>query len=169
MPCRLRRQRIPCEALAAPLEACGHQVLAATTTVGDCIEAVASCRPHVGELDLHLPDPEDGLEAVREIRCRCPGTAVLVTSDLKDPGIWKQVRGLGVAGLVGKDRGVSRIADALDMIDGGKPVFVPAQGRRPAPQCRSCSPQEAEVLRPSSPARKGEWMLWAFPGEAPAR
>ncbi len=142
--------RILCEALAAALEACGHQVLAVTTTADDCIEAVSRCRPDVCELDLHLPDPEDGLQAIREIRCRCPGTAVLVISDLKDPGIWKQVRGLGVAGLVGKDRSVSQIADALHAIGGGKPVFDPAPAQEP-PACAAVpillTPREAEVLR----------------------
>lgn len=142
--------RILGEALAAALESCGHRVLAVTTTVGDCIEAVASCRPDVCELDLHLPDPADGLQAVREIRCRCPGTAVLVISDLKDPDVWKQARGLGVAGLVGKDRSVSQIADALHMIDSGHPVFDPA----PTQEATACAvvpilltPREAEVLR----------------------
>jgi two-component system, NarL family, nitrate/nitrite response regulator NarL len=142
--------RILCEALAAALETCGHQVLATTTTVGDCVEAVASCQPDVCELDLHLPDPEDGLQAVREIRCRCPGTAVLVISDLKDPDIWKQVRGLGVAGLVGKDRSVSQIADALHMIDDGKQVFDPAPAQESPTHATVpilLTPREAEVLR----------------------
>jgi two-component system, NarL family, nitrate/nitrite response regulator NarL len=142
--------RILCEALAAALESCGHQVLATTTTVDDCIEAVSSRRPDVCELDLHLPDPEDGLQAVREIRCRCPGTAVLVISDLKDPDIRQQVRGLGVAGLVGKDRSVSQIAEALRMIDRGKPVFDPAPVLEPPAVAAVpilLTPREAEVLR----------------------
>jgi len=142
--------RILCEALAAALEARGHQVLALATTVDDCVEAVAGCQPDVCELDLHLPDPKDGLRAVREIRCRCPGTAVLVVSDLRDPGIWQQVRGLGVAGLVGKDRSVSQIAEALNMIDEGNPVFDPAPAQEPA-ACAAVpillTPREADVLR----------------------
>jgi two-component system, NarL family, nitrate/nitrite response regulator NarL len=141
--------RILGEALAAALEASGHQVLAVATTAADCIAAVANCRPDVCELDLHLPGPEEGLHAVREIRGRCPDTAVLVISDVRDPDVWKQVRGLGIAGLVGKDRSVSQIADALHMIDCGKRVFDPA----PAQETSSVTvpimltPREAEVLR----------------------
>jgi two-component system nitrate/nitrite response regulator NarL len=140
--------RILCEALAADLEACGHEVLATATTADDCIAAVASCRPDICELDLYLPEAEDGLRAVCEIRARCPGTAVLVVADLRDPGTWAQVRRLGIAGLLGKDRSVDEIADALHMIDRGKPVFdpVPRQEAPGAAVSIVLTPREAEVL-----------------------
>jgi two-component system, NarL family, nitrate/nitrite response regulator NarL len=141
--------RILCEALATALEARGHKVPAVATTAGDCIEAVASYQPDVCVLDLYLPGPEDGLQAIRQIRCRCPDTAVLVVSELSDPDIWTRAKQLGVAGLVGKDRSVSQITEALNMIVNGEPVFdpVPPQGvPRPAAPFM-LTPREAEVLR----------------------
>jgi len=140
--------RILCEALAAALEEYGHEVLALATTADDCVAAVTSCQPDVCELDIHLPEPEDGLRAVREIRDHCPGTAVLVISDLTDPGIWVEARQLGIAGILGKDRSVSQIADALNTIVSGEPVFdpVPPPETRGAAPPVSLTPREAEVL-----------------------
>jgi two-component system, NarL family, nitrate/nitrite response regulator NarL len=124
--------RILSEALSGALEACGHEVLAAATTAEECIAAAAAYQPDVCELDLQLPGPDDGLRAVREIRGRCPGTAVLVVSDLADRGAWAQLRQLGVAGLLGKHRSVSQIADALQHIALGQPVFDPLPPSREA-------------------------------------
>jgi two-component system, NarL family, nitrate/nitrite response regulator NarL len=140
--------RILCEALAAALEAYGHKVLALATTADECVAAVASHHPDVCELDLHLPEPRHGLQAVREIREHCPDTAVVVVSDLRDPGLWVEVRQLGIAGLLGKDRSVSQIVDALHTIVGGEPVFdrvLPQETPSTAPPV-SLTPREAEVL-----------------------
>jgi two-component system, NarL family, nitrate/nitrite response regulator NarL len=140
--------RILCEALAAALEAYGHKVLASATTADDCVAAVASYQPDVCELDLHLPEPEHGLQAVRRIRDQCPDTAVVVISDLRDPALWLEARQLGIAGLLGKDRSVSQIADALHAIVGGEPVFdrvLPQETPSAAPPV-SLTPREAEVL-----------------------
>lgn len=140
--------RILCEALAAAVQACGHEVLAVATTADDCIAAVASCRPDVCQLDLHLPAPEDGLQAIREIRDRYPGTAVLVLSDLTDPSIWTQVRQSGIAGFLGKDRSVSQIVDALHMVVCGKSVFdgLPPHATPGAAVPVLLTPREGEVL-----------------------
>ena len=74
--------RILCEALAAVLEACGHEVPAVAMTADASIAAVGSYRPDACVLDLRLPAPGDGLRAWCEIRRRCPDTAVLVVSDV---------------------------------------------------------------------------------------
>jgi len=140
--------RILCESLATALEACGHEVLALATTADECIAAVARYRPDVCEMDLYLPEADDGHQAIREIREHHPGTAVLVVSDLNDPDMWMQVRHLDIAGLLRKERSVSQIADALQMIARGKSVFdpVPPQARPGPAVSVLLTPREAEVL-----------------------
>lgn len=142
--------RILGEALAASLEAHDHTITAlATSTADDCIAAVASYRPHICLLDLHLPKARDGLEVVHEICSRHPGTSVLVVSDVTDADIWVQARELGVAGFLGKNRSVSQIADVLHGIVDGQPTFDPV----PSPEAShpatpfALTPRETEVLR----------------------
>lgn len=138
------------EALAAALETHDSAVTAvATSTADDCIAAIIHDKPDVCVLDPHLPEAEDGLQVVCEIRDRCPGTAVLVLSDLTDPAIWTQAGELGVAGSLGKDRSVSQIADALPVIAAGEAAFDPAPpngASRPAAPF-VLTPREEEVLR----------------------
>ena len=63
-----------CEALAPALTACGHQVVAITTSPAACVTAVTALKPDACLLDPRFPDGEDGLDVVRAIRLRQPGT-----------------------------------------------------------------------------------------------
>lgn len=141
--------RIFGEALAAALEAYDPGVTAlATASAGDCIAAAARHQPQVCTLDLLLPEVEDGLEAVREVRDRCPDTAVVVVSDIGDADIRARARKLGIAGFLGKNRSVSQLADALEKITRGESAFDPAPcpaGSRPAVRFELTG-REAEVL-----------------------
>jgi two-component system, NarL family, nitrate/nitrite response regulator NarL len=141
--------RILGEALAAALEARDREVSAvATSTADDCVAAVSSCRPDICVLDPHLSEAEEGLRVIREIRDRCPGVAVLVVSDVRDPAILAQARRLGIAGFLGKNRSVSQLADALDKVAGGQPVFDPVPVGASHPTVPFVlTPREAEVLR----------------------
>ena len=142
--------RILSEALAAALGAHdGEMTAVATCTADACIAAVTQHRPDICVLDPLLPEDEDGLQLIREILNRCPGLAVLVVSDVSDPAIWVQARKLGIAGLVGKNRSVSQIADALRTIAAGEPVFdpVPPLGAPRLPAPFVLTPREEEVLR----------------------
>lgn len=146
-------------ALGVALQASGHEVAAVASAADDCVAAVTAYKPDVCLLDVRIPGPEDGLRAVREIRGQCPGTAVLVLSDLSDRPACSQARELGIAGLMGKDRSVSQITAALDVIADGEAVFdrvmdadaVLAQGPRREPPGIAApadlTPREAEVLR----------------------
>lgn len=140
--------RILCEALAAALETRDKKVIKVVTTADDCVRAVASYQPDACVLDLDLPAPGDGLRAIGEIRARCPGTAVLVVSDLSDPDTCAKARQLGVAGLLCKDRSVSQIADALEMIENDEPVFdpVPPQEAAGTSMPIDFTPREREVV-----------------------
>lgn len=142
--------RILSEALAAALGVHdGEMTAVATSTADACIAAVTEHRPDVCVLDPCLPEAEDGLRLIGEIRTRCPGLAVLVVSNISDPDVWVQARTLGVAGLVGKNRSVSQIADALRAIAAGEPVFdpVPPLGAPRPPARFVLTPREEEVLR----------------------
>jgi two-component system, NarL family, nitrate/nitrite response regulator NarL len=141
--------RILSEALAAALQAFGCEVLATTTSADDAIAAVARQRPDVCVLDLHLPEPQNGLKAVRELRCCYPDTAVLVVSDIEDPGAWSQLQRLDVSGHLGKDRSVCQIADALRVIVNGGRVFDAARPRESLRRRTSVvlTPREAELVR----------------------
>jgi DNA-binding NarL/FixJ family response regulator len=148
--------RILCEALAVALEARGHQVLAIATESMAGIAEVDRHRPDACLLDLRFPEPPDGLGAAREIRDRCPETAILVLSCLADPGVLAEATRLGVAGVLRKDQNVDHIAGALDVIASGRvlggPVKAPAtpsRGRYPYHQhpVRDLTSREQEVLR----------------------
>jgi DNA-binding NarL/FixJ family response regulator len=146
--------RILCEALAVALEARGHQVLAIATESTAGIAEVDRHRPDACLLDLRFPEPPDGLGAAREIRERCPETAILVLSCLADPGVQAEAARLGVAGVLRKDQNVDHIAGALDVIASGGvlsgPVKAPATppgGRRRYHPVRDLTSREKEVLR----------------------
>ena len=146
--------RILCEALAVALEARGHQVLAIATESTAGIAEVDRHRPDACLLDLRFPEPPDGLGAAREIRDRCPETAILVLSCLADPGVLAEAAQLGVAGVLRKDQNVDRIVGALDVIASGGvlsgPVKAPATppgDRHRYHPVRDLTSREKEVLR----------------------
>ena len=146
--------RILCEALSVALEARGHQVLAIATESTTGIAEVERHRPDACLLDLRFPEPPDGLGAAREIRDRCPETAILVLSCLADPAVLAEVTKIGVAGVLRKDQNVDHIAGALDVIASGGVVNGPAQAHATRSQGRhgyhpvgDLTAREKEVLR----------------------
>lgn len=142
------------DALAAALPACGHEVVGITTSVAAGIAAVAEHEPDACLLDLRFPSGDDGLTAVRTIRLRYPGTAVVILSGTCDPAASGEARRLGVAGFLRKDQNVGQIADALDVVAAGKAVFeqrlsghASKVGSRHARPKYELTPREREVLR----------------------
>jgi two-component system nitrate/nitrite response regulator NarL len=148
-------ERILCEALAAALEEFDHQVLAVTTTASAGVTAVAAHDPDVCVLDLCFPDAEDGLGAARTIAQEHPSTKVLVLSGVADPQMMSEAMGIGIAGLLPKDRGIDQIADALDAIAAGGGVFDAGlrhgmtsglPGQRSKDPLDRLTPREREIL-----------------------
>jgi two-component system, NarL family, nitrate/nitrite response regulator NarL len=143
------RQRMLAEALAAALGARGFHVLAVTTAVGDVVSAVAADRPEVCLLGLEPGDQSSGLDAVRVIRQRYPGTKVLVLSGVTDPEAFSQLMRSGAAGLTHQDQSVDQIASALNAIAAGRnvlnpgPLQVPVRGQD---RLSELSPREREIL-----------------------
>lgn len=142
--------RIFGEALAAALEARDPAMTAlATATAAECIAAASRHQPQVCMLDLLLPEAEDGLEVVREVRGRSPRTAVVVVSDIADRGLRERAMKLGIAGFLGKSHSVSQLSEALRRTVRGQTAFdpppSPAASRREA--SFALTRREAEVLR----------------------
>jgi DNA-binding NarL/FixJ family response regulator len=123
--------RILCEALAAALEARGHQVLAIAGSAAEGVVVTAQHRPDICVLDLCLPSPDEGIEVVRAIAEHCPDTKVLVLSGLADPVVCSKVGEIGVAGILRKNQNVDQISDALDVIGRGGRIFERGLPRPP--------------------------------------
>jgi two-component system, NarL family, nitrate/nitrite response regulator NarL len=142
------------EALAPALEAGGHEVVAITTSPAAGVAAVSAQKPDACLLDPRSPDDEDGLSAVRAIRLRQPGTAVVILASTPDPSVAGEARRLGVAGFLSKDQNVAQIVRALDVVASGGTVFestLSCHARATAPQRSEppyeLTPRESEVLR----------------------
>ncbi|MGH3188241.1 MAG: response regulator transcription factor [Streptosporangiaceae bacterium] len=143
--------RILCEALAAGLEAHGHEVAGIATTAADGVRAVAAHDPDVCLLDLRFHEGLDGLSAARTVRKEHPRTKVLILSVVTEPETVAQALEAGVVGFLRKDQDVGQIADALDVVaDGG--LVIDARLRRvrkralPEPRPSGLTPRETEVL-----------------------
>jgi two-component system nitrate/nitrite response regulator NarL len=142
--------RIFGEALAAALQVHDPAVTAlVTTTAADCIAAATRHQPQVCMVDLLLPEAEDGLEVVREVRDRRPDVAVVVVSDSSNAEVRERARSLGIAGFLGKNHSVSQLADALQKIVRGQPIFDPVPSPAASGQVApfELTRREAEVLR----------------------
>jgi two-component system, NarL family, nitrate/nitrite response regulator NarL len=142
--------RLLVEALAAALKAWGHETVAITTSALAGVAAVTEHMPDACLLDLRFPNGEHGLSAARQMRARCPGTAVVVLTAAHDKDVAWEAREIGVAGLLSKDQNVTQIARALDVIASGGVVYEPAPSRRPlaTPPRRQyeLTPREMEVV-----------------------
>ena len=109
------------EALAAALEICDDDVTAvAAGSAGDCIAAIVRDDAEVCVLDPHLPGAGNSVDVIRKIRSSCPAAAVVVISELSAALTWAQARELGIAGVLGKNRSVSEIAQMLHRIVAGQ-------------------------------------------------
>jgi two-component system, NarL family, nitrate/nitrite response regulator NarL len=142
-------QRMLAEALASALGARGYPVLAVTTTVTDLLGAVGAFRPEICMLGLESGDQPSGLDAVRAIRQRYPGTMVLVLSEVADPQTLSQIMASGVMGFIHKDHSVDQIASALDEIAAGRNVVDPGPMQVPTRDRvspRVLSPREKEIV-----------------------
>jgi two-component system, NarL family, nitrate/nitrite response regulator NarL len=116
-------QQILVQALAAALQARGHQVLSVTTDPAACVAAVAAGDPDICVLDVHFPGQDSGLAAARLIGQRHPRTRVLLLTGVADSQTLAEAVAIGVAGLIPKDQGVGEIAEALRVVAAGGAVF----------------------------------------------
>jgi two-component system, NarL family, nitrate/nitrite response regulator NarL len=152
------RQRMLAEALASALDARGYNVLAVTTAVSDALSAVGDCVPDVCLLGLPPGHQSGGLDAIRAILQRYPGTKVLVLSEVTHRGALSHLMSTetlphlmrsGVLGITHQDQSVAQIAAALDAIEAGRNVLEPGTPQVPARGAKrlyELSPRETEIL-----------------------
>lgn len=134
------------DALRCALEDHGHTVLAATTTPGECVEAVRQHQPQVCLLDLYLGQ-DSGLDAVPAIRQAAPATAVVVLSGQSGRSLVSDVLAAGAIGLLRKDQPFAGIAEALRAIEEGRPRVGASERRGPVPPQRRPVDDPAWLLR----------------------
>jgi two-component system, NarL family, nitrate/nitrite response regulator NarL len=143
------QQLMLAEALAAALDARGYDVLAVTTTVSSSCNAAGDCVPDVCLLGLHAGHELNGLDTVRVIQRRYPGTKVLVLSEVTTPELLADLIKTGVAGVSHLGQTVAQIAETLDATEAGQDVLNPGPLRAPArdtDRLADLSPREKEIL-----------------------
>lgn len=143
------QQLMLAEALAAALDARGYDVLAVTTTVSSSGNVAGDCVPDVCLLGLHAGRELNGLDTVRAIMRRYPGTKVLVLSEVTTPELLTELIKSGVAGVTHLGQSVAQIAETLDATEAGQDVLNPGPLRAPArdtDRLADLSPREKEIL-----------------------
>jgi DNA-binding NarL/FixJ family response regulator len=91
----------------------------------EAVELVAQTEPDVVLLDLVMPRL-DGIEAIKQIRARCPATRILVlTSFADDHTVLPAVRA-GAAGYLLKDVQPPELVAAIRTVHGGEALLAPA-------------------------------------------
>jgi two-component system, NarL family, nitrate/nitrite response regulator NarL len=148
--------QILAQALAAALQARGHQVLAVTRDPVTGVAAVLAYDPDICILDVLFPGHVSGLKAAQVIRKHHPRTKVLMLSGVADSWTLAEAAEIGVAGFIPKDQGVGDIAEALRAVATGGAVFgrwlpprVLSQGMtkpRAHDPFDALAPREKEVL-----------------------
>lgn len=143
------QQLMLAEALAAALDARGYDVLAVTTTVSDNCNGADDCVPDVCLLGLHAGQQLNGLDTVRAIARRYPGTKVLVLSEVTTPELLSVLIKSGVAGVTHLGQSVAQIAETLDATEAGQDVLNPGPLQAPTRDTNrlsDLSPREKEIL-----------------------
>jgi two-component system, NarL family, nitrate/nitrite response regulator NarL len=159
------QQLMLAEALASALDARGYDILAIATAVSDIPDVVGDYVPDICLLGLQAGQQLDGPSAVRAIRQRCPGTKVLVLSEVTAPETLSQLIRSGVAGLISQDQSVAQIAEALDAVEAGRSVFDPGPLQAPARdtnRLHELSPREKEILTRIAGGQSTEQMSCAM-------
>jgi len=115
----------------------------------EAVELVARTEPDVVLLDLVMPRL-DGIEAIREIRARCPATRILVlTSFADDRTVLPAVRA-GAAGYLLKDVQPDELVRAIEAAAAGEAPLHPRAARELLRGWNAGEPQlsvrEEEVL-----------------------
>lgn len=87
-------------------------------TVSGCVET----HPDVLLLELRMPG-EGGIEVCREVRSRCPGTAVLVLTTLDSDEEEHAALSAGACGYLLKDTPAERVVEATRSVAAGQSVF----------------------------------------------
>lgn len=99
------------------------EVVGRTASIAETLEVLtrAPC-PDVILLNVRLPDG-DGADAIRELRTRCPDTAVLVLTATEGIDVQARAVSAGAAGLLTKGEQLSTLVDAIRDVHAGRVLF----------------------------------------------
>jgi len=107
----------------------GIEIAGEAATAEEAMEAIASARPDVVLLDLHLPD-RNGLEVLREIRDRSPDLPVVILTMSDQPEYVEEAVRAGAAGYLVKNAPQDELARALRAAAAGD-GYIQAEVTRP--------------------------------------
>ena len=156
------------EGIAMLLADAGFDVVAQSDNAEDLLRHVSMHRPKVAIVDIRMPPThtDEGLRAAREIRERCPGTAVLVLSQYVEAAYAMDLFSESTEGLgyLLKDRvgDVNEFAAAVRRVAEGGSALDPAVvgellgRRREHDPLEDLTPREREVLEHMAEGRSNQ-------------
>lgn len=135
------------DGLTRALEREGIEVVAATQTVTEAVQAAKEHRPALCVVDLRLAGAS-GLDAIPLLLRAAPGTRVAVLTSFHDPVSAKRAVDAGAAGFLIKDASGAELARRLRAVAGGSLVIDDrVVGAVMQPASTSITDQERELLR----------------------
>jgi len=125
----------------------------------EAVELVTRLKPHVALIDIAMPKV-NGIEATRQIKARCPATAIIILTAYDDDQYVFTLLEAGAAGYLLKNVSGKELANAIRAVHDGEAVLHPAIARKvfsrvatskqkpePVAQPNDLSDREMEILR----------------------
>lgn len=107
----------------------GVEIVAEAESAAAAMDAVASIRPDVVLLDIHLPD-RSGIEVLTEIGNRFPGLPVVILTMSAEPEYVEEAVRAGAAGYLVKNAPRAELVRALQAAAAGD-AYIQAEVTRP--------------------------------------
>ena len=95
----------------------------------EAVEMVTRLRPHIALMDIAMPKV-NGIEATRQIKVLCPGTAVLILSAYDDDQYIYALLEAGAAGYLLKNVSGNDLVNAIRSVRAGESVLHPTIARK---------------------------------------
>jgi DNA-binding NarL/FixJ family response regulator len=89
------------------------EVVSATSTGAEALEAIGETRPDILLLDLVLPDVPDPADLVRDLRQRSPGTAILLISNMPSKRLQAEAERIGTDGWMPKAHKAEQLRETV--------------------------------------------------------
>ena len=99
--------------LASLLQGSGIEIVAEATNREETVEKTLAHRPDVVLLDVRMPDHDDGLKALEEIRTKLPTACIVMLSSYDNPTYVARSVALGAADYVLKSASRQELINAI--------------------------------------------------------
>lgn len=90
----------------------------------DAVKLVTTLQPHVALIDIAMPKV-NGIEATRQIKTRCPATAVLILTAYDNDQYILALLDAGAAGYLLKNASGKELVNAIRSVNAGESVLHP--------------------------------------------